>query len=108
VDRRQERFARNESLFREVNERIADVSRRFAIADELEFLCECGRADCLAAVEVTRAHYEEIRAEPDRFLVARGHERDDIEVVLEHREDYSVVRKVGEAGDLAAASDPRS
>jgi hypothetical protein len=54
------------------------------------------------------AHYEEIRAEPDRFLVARGHERDDIEVVLEHREDYSVVRKVGEAGDLAAASDPRS
>ncbi|HEX2045388.1 MAG TPA: hypothetical protein VHF23_07165 [Gaiellaceae bacterium] len=108
MDRRQERFARNESLFREVNERIADVSRRFGIADELEFLCECGRADCLSAVAVTRADYEEIRAEPDRFLVARGHEHDDIEIVLEHRDDYSVVQKVGEAGELAVASDPRS
>jgi hypothetical protein len=40
------RRARNEALFREVNERIEDISREFAASDQpaerISFVCECG------------------------------------------------------------------
>jgi hypothetical protein len=108
VSNREERLARNETLFREVNERIDDVSRGYEVGDTLEFLCECGQRDCLEALGVSRAAYEAVRAHGDRFLVAPGHEEPSLERVIEVYERYQVVEKTGEAGDIAEASDPRS
>lgn len=95
-------------LFREVNERIEDVARLHGADDALDFLCECGRRDCLAAIGLSREEYESVRAEPDRFLVAPGHEEPDIERVVSETERFFVVEKTGEAGAFAEASDPRS
>jgi hypothetical protein len=108
ADEREERIARNETLFREVNERIEDISRRNAAGDGLEFLCECGRRDCLEALGVSRPAYEAVRSHGDRFLVAPGHQAPDVEHVVEEHEGYLVVQKMGEAGDIAEAADPRS
>jgi hypothetical protein len=108
VHSREQRLARNEALFREVNERIADVSSSYELGDSLEFLCECASQDCLDAIPIVRADYERVRSEPDRFLVMAGHENLEIERVLERRDGYVVVAKIGEAGAVAEATDPRS
>jgi hypothetical protein len=108
---RRERLARNEALFREVNERVSELAEGF-IATEgrslLEFVCECGQADCTQPLELTREEYESVRADPRRFLVAAGHVIPDIESVVEQREGYTVVKKRdGSPAEIAIATDPR-
>jgi hypothetical protein len=108
LNSQQERYVRNESLFREVNERIAEVNEGFEVDGQTDFLCECGRNQCLETVQLSRAEYEAVRAEGDRFVVRPGHEVESVERVLEQHETYLVVEKIGEAGDESEALDPRS
>jgi hypothetical protein len=105
---RQERLAKNESLFREVNERIAEAAKRTLVLPDAEFLCECGRQDCLERIVVRLDEYEAIRAHPDRFLLVFGHEQPEVDRVIDTGGDYVIVEKVGEAGEIAEELDPRS
>jgi len=104
----QESYVRNESLFHEVNERLAEVNEGFDDDDQADFLCECGRNQCLETVQLSRSEYEAVRAEGDRFVVKPGHEAESVERVLERHDTYLVVEKIGEAGDESEALDPRS
>jgi hypothetical protein len=100
----EERLARNEAFFREVNERINDVARSFGgdgDGDKYEFLCECVDLDCVERIPLTLAEYQAVRADNRRFIVARGHVIREIEAVVERDDDYEVVQKVGVAGDVA-------
>jgi hypothetical protein len=109
VDAREERLARNEVLFRDVNERIEKLAApQGTDADTFEFLCECSNLDCSLRLPLTLAVYEEVRADPALFVVAPGHELPEIEEVLRRTDAYQVVRKEGEAALLAAEQDPRS
>ena len=49
-----------------------------------------------------------MRADPRRFVMIAGHELPDVETVVERAPDYVVVEKRDEAGETAAAADPRS
>jgi hypothetical protein len=100
-------MARNEALFREVNEHVAGVSVRVDGAGELDFLCECADESCTEAVALRRDEYESVRGEPRQFVIVPGHSVADIERVIAEGERYAVVRKTGVAGRLAEASDPR-
>jgi hypothetical protein len=107
----QERLARNESLFREVNERINGIAAefsRFAGAEEYEYVCECSDPDCVERISLTGEEYEQIRADGTRFVLAPGHVRQQIERVVQETDDHVVVEKHGVAGDVAADSDPRA
>jgi hypothetical protein len=64
----------NEGLFREVNERIAELDERVELAPT-EFVCECADASCSEHVQLSDAEYEAVRADPVRFFVMPGHER---------------------------------
>lgn len=88
-----ERRATTESLFRDVNERIAETAERFD-ADSTDFVCECADPECTERVESRLEEYEEVRAEPTTFLIAPGHEHPDIERVVEKRGRFQVVEKV--------------
>lgn len=95
---RLERQARNESLTRNVNERVATLDERaagWAGADELfDFHCECGRADgCDTRLRMTLAEYEVVRRQQDRFAVAPGHEEESIEGVVMRTDRYVLVDK---------------
>lgn len=107
IDERERRVIRNEMLFREVNERIEDVSevRR---SDLIEFLCECGEETCLEQVELTREEYEEVRSVSDHFAMKPGHEHPDFERVIDRRDRYVVIDKVGLAEEMADRTDPRT
>jgi hypothetical protein len=83
-------------LFREVNDRIRDVSVGFAIpVDSYEVLCECGRNGCLERIEVPIPMYDEIRGDRLRFLVRPGHELRELEDVVAEGGTYRVVSPTG-------------
>jgi hypothetical protein len=99
---------RNEALFREVNERIEDVSSAVAPDEQLmEFLCECDDTECAEKINASRAEYEAVRAVATHFIVAPGHEDPEIERVARRTERFLVVEKKGRAGQDAEESDPR-
>jgi hypothetical protein len=99
-------MARNEVLFREVNERVAEVSHGADGAAEIDFLCECADDACKDVVTLHRSEYEAVRSDPRQFVIVPGHVVADIEVVLTEGERFAVVRKIGPAGNLAEAMDP--
>lgn len=109
VDAREERLVNNETMFRRINERIEEIAQAQGSADghTYEFLCECSNADCTLRVPLSSTAYESVRRDPAQFVVARGHELPEIEVVVFRTHDYQVVRKQGDAAEVAAAADPR-
>lgn len=102
----QQRLALNEALFREVNERIREISDNFGQDDgTYDFLCECSDPGCTQKVVLTRAEYEDVRSDPTRFVVAKGHVLPEIEAVVERAKDHAVVEKEGAAADIAIRLD---
>jgi hypothetical protein len=105
---RAERQGRNESLFREVNERIAELNQTFQVEGRSEFLCECSREECKEPVSISIGEYETIRRASTRFFVLPGHEDTSVESVVERSERYVVVEKIGDAAEEADDLDPRN
>jgi hypothetical protein len=106
-DVREVRLARNQSLFRSVNERVEKVAQQYTALAPLGFICECAITDCGSHLELTRDEYDEIRKHPTRFFVLPDHVFPEVEVVVEDREQYVIVEKIGRAGRVAAAADVR-
>jgi hypothetical protein len=101
-------LAKNEELFRRVNERIETLSETVARDDSLmEYLCECDRPSCYERVRATREEYELVRAEPTHFIVLAGHEDTRIERVSSSNERFLTVEKQGAAAVDAKETDPR-
>jgi hypothetical protein len=107
---RAERIGMNEAVFRDVNERIQDVASSFNMTSEpLDLICECGDASCVARISLTRAEYEQLRADSHLFAVAPGHVAPDVEEVVETHSGYEVVRKYkGVPAQIAQKTDPRT
>ncbi len=107
ADETKERIARNEGIFREINEGIKR-GRWPGEEDSISgFRCECASLGCTHMLSLTFREYERVRRNPRRFIVAPGHERLDVEAVVERRDGYLVVQKLGQAGEVAEAADPR-
>lgn len=106
---RDESKARNEELFRNVNEQIEMLSQTVEREDPvMEYLCECDRPDCDEKVKATRAEYETVRAEPTHFIVSVGHQDPSVERVLASNDRFLIVEKQGEAARDAKETDPRN
>jgi hypothetical protein len=103
----EDRLASNESVFREINEAIERGQWPGEEDASVRFRCECAQLGCNELLEASVHEYERVRAHGRRFLVVPGHERDDVEVVVETRPGHLVVEKRGQAGATAAETDPR-
>jgi hypothetical protein len=101
--------ARNQALFREVNERIEQIAKSFDLDGHDSYICECGNPQCTEPIELTRAEYEAVRRHASRFAVLPDHENPATKTVLEQHGRYSVVETLaGEASRIARETDPRS
>ncbi len=87
-----ERLARRQTLFREVNEGIEELTPKRD--DSIQILCECSDTECLTTLELSKDDYEQVRSEPTWFAIERGHEIPEIERVVGEFDGYSVVEKV--------------
>jgi hypothetical protein len=99
-----DRFARNEAIFREVNERVADVVN--SEARMTNFLCECGNLDCIEEIPLTDAEYAKLRSNAATFAVVPGHALEDVETVIEETDRFYIVEKHPREAAIAEATDP--
>jgi hypothetical protein len=98
------RLARNEVMFRAINERIRELAMRLRGEEDedVAFICECADETCVERVPLKLAQYEEVRAIPARFFVVPGHEATPlVETVLFRGPNFAIVRKIGLAADVA-------
>lgn len=88
-----EGLVQNQVLVREVNERIAEITRSWTGDPPAAFLCECSQDDCTATLALSLPEYERIRSSPNLFMVAPGHESPELDRVVEARHDSNLVEK---------------
>jgi hypothetical protein len=102
MDERDERIAKNETVFRAANREIEQAEQEGGAGPDqlIEALCECGRQGCGGVITLTVADYDGVHSQADRFAVLGGHESPEIEKVVEERAGYLVVDKFGEAEDI--------
>src|SRR5215203_7276846 len=111
VRERQQRAAQNQSLFREVNERVKDLNDHFDLSTPVtEWVCECANDDCFDRIEMSTSQYEDVRRHSSRFLVSPSelHVWPDAENVVERFTNYWIVEKIGLAAQIAEAHAARS
>ena len=89
-------------IFREVNDRIAEITGTWQWEDKQGFLCECAAGRCTQAVWMTRAEYEAIRADKTRFFIVPGHERPGDARLVERHETYLVIESVADGKHAGA------
>ena len=98
LDDRYVRQARNEALFREVNDRIVELdesAQAWSLDGAIDVFCECGaEGGCGERLTVTVRVYEKVRQQDDRFLVKPGHETPELETAVEWNDEYVIVDKV--------------
>lgn len=106
---RERQVAENEVRFRSLNERLRASGAAWQGRDGvLDLVCECGDEDCTKPIQLTPGEYESVRADETQFAVVPDHVRPEVEDVVAQQDGWSVVRKRGEAAEIAAETDPRS
>jgi hypothetical protein len=81
--------ARNQALWREVNERLRLVAET---SEHMEFLCVCADLDCTETLNLT------VPSTNARFPIAIGHDFPEFENVVEENGSYAVVQKKSRSG----------
>ena len=104
------RTGENEALFREVNERLMERKQDdpgWSLPSL--WVCECAEERCTERIEMSPLQYEEVRSEATHFAVVPDDEHVslDVERIVEKRDRYWVVEKIGEAAEIAEETDPR-
>jgi hypothetical protein len=105
---REERLAKNEALFRTLNENIVGIAGPLGGETPYEFVCECATTGCFERLMLTLAEYERVRGDGAHFILKPGHEDIEVEQVVAVHDEYDVVEKDGIAGVIAHQEDPRA
>jgi hypothetical protein len=87
-------WVRDLNLAREANTRIADAARDLDIEGKVPFLCECHDGRCAHFVLLLGDEFDDVRARPELFIVARGHEDAESERVVEETQSYVLTEKL--------------
>src|SRR4029450_7789531 len=77
------RAARNQALFRSINEQIEEI-------------------ECMDRIVMSLQGYREIRRVPTHFFVKRGHVYPEFERVVEEHDGWVIVEKFGEGAEAVA------
>jgi hypothetical protein len=100
------RIAKTESLFRDVNERIAESAGQAGLP-HADLVCECADPECGHRIEAPLDDYERTRSDGALFVVAPEHQVPEHEEVVKSRPGYRIVEKLRAAGAAARRLNPR-
>jgi hypothetical protein len=106
-EEREVRAARNQSLFREINERLKETNDAFAeVVGTYAIACECADLECMETLEIGPVDYRAVRKSPRRFVVLRGHVYPDVERIVDEPDgsEYVVVEKERLAATVAESA----
>ena len=100
---------RSRTLHREVNERIVELTKEFAldgaIDSPIQVFCERGAGDCMTPIETMLSEYEAaVRAGPGRWVISSRHIDELADTVIARRNGYALIhhtpaRPTGDASD---------
>lgn len=102
-----DRAARNEEIFRGINDLIEAGAEHHDVTTPLPFHCECGRASCVETIALPPSEYERIAGERYRFVLLPHHEDAAIERVVERHPEFVVAEKIGEAREQLDRDHPQ-
>jgi hypothetical protein len=106
--KRLERGAKNQVLFRAINELVEDAKVRFDDGEEeIEVFCECAD-ECMELVVLTHSEYEAVRTGPTLFVIVPNHDAPALGRVVARSDHFAVVETFGAAAKAAAETDPRA
>ena len=106
---RELRAARNQSLFRAVNEKLRELNEAFSdVSETYAIACECADVSCVETLHVRMDEYLVVREHPRRFVVLRDHVIPDVESVVSGNDGYVVVEKAAAASAITEATDPNA
>jgi hypothetical protein len=109
MDTREERVAQNEIRHRDLNEQIPESYKKHPWDAYMDIVCECGIEDCDVFLKVTKAEYEDVRADPAKFIIKRDHFAADVDDLVSESVRFTVVvKREGTAAEMATATDPRA
>ena len=95
-EERELRAARNQVLFRAVNEKMLELNEAFGeIVGTFSIACECSRLDCVQLFEIPPEVYRSVRESPRTFAVLAGHVEADVERVVSAHDGYALVEVLG-------------
>ena len=100
------RIAKTESLFRDVNERIAESADEVGLP-KAGLVCECADPDCGHPIEAALDDYERARSNGARFVIAPEHHVPEHEEVVDSGPGYRIVEKLRGVGAVARRLNPR-
>jgi 5-bromo-4-chloroindolyl phosphate hydrolysis protein len=103
------RAARNQALFRAVNEKLRELNEAFSeVSETYAIACECADVSCVQTVHVQMQEYLDVRENPRRFVVLRDHVLPHVERVVSGTDGYVVVEKTAAVSEITEATDPNS
>ncbi|HWC13884.1 MAG TPA: hypothetical protein VG929_04755 [Actinomycetota bacterium] len=94
-----QRAAKNEALTRSLNEGLARGEEKWP-SEQPTFICECSDLSCVQEIVVSLEDYRSIHEERQCFIVRPGHETPEIETIVEERDGFHVVEKMGTGRDM--------
>lgn len=104
-EEREVRAARNQALFRAVNEKIVELNERFGeIQGNVSIACECSRVACVDLLEVPVDAYRAVRESPRTFTVHPEHVEAGVERLVSTHDGYAVVEVLGHGARVADAT----
>jgi hypothetical protein len=105
-----ERVARNDAIFREANEKIRGSAEELDFTDIVPFICECADPECTKVLRLSISDYEQVRSDATHFINAKGHvvAGQGFAEVIEERDGWDIVAKVGAAAEIVEELDPRT
>ena len=101
----EKQLAMNESLLREINERVEERVEESVGSETVVIICECADLECTERLVLTADEFRQLRSDPAQFAVTPGHATVTVEEVVARNERFEIVRKLGYAGDVAEALD---
>lgn len=104
---REVRAARNQSLFRAVNEKLRELNQAFSdVTETYAIACECADTTCVETLHVSMHEYLDVRAHSSRFVVLAGHVFPDVEQVVAKNDGYAIVEKNIDVSEITELADP--
>ncbi len=104
----QERIAEHQIACRQANNRILRKAERLELIHPIPFICECADTTCTKVVQLSRPEYKAVRRHPRGFFNMTGHEASSVKAGAERIVavigDFTMVMKIGVAGELATAA----
>ena len=104
-DDREARAARNQAIFRAINEKMLGLNESFGeLVGLFSVACECADVTCVQLLDVPPEAYKAVRQNPRTFVVLVNHVYPDVERLVSTHKGYAVVEAIGHGAQIAEAT----